>query len=126
MKVDYTGARLYSVMSSKGLQDDSITHFDLLVGRRGRFLRARWTFEKSPPNPVLRVDFSEVRKRTALRPLILTEDHISVDDPDTRDPSDTTKVDASRIKFRITNIDARYAARTCGHGHFDPVDGDSC
>ena len=57
----------------------------------------------SPPNPVLSVDFSEVRA-TAQRPLILTEHHMSVKDVDTLDPSDDTKVDASKIKFRITNI----------------------
>ena len=58
---------------------------------------------ESPPNPVLSVDFSEVRA-TAQYPLILTEDHLSVKDIDTRDPLDDTKVDASKIKFRITNI----------------------
>ena len=57
---------------------------------------------ESPPNPVLRVDFKF--QVTAQRPLILTEDHLSVKDIDTRDPLDDTKVDASKIKFRITNI----------------------
>ena len=61
---------------------------------------------ESPPDPVLEVDFSEVRA-TAQRHLILTQDHISVDDPDTRDPLDASKVDASNIELRITNIPDR-------------------
>ena len=56
--------------------------------------------EESPPNPVLRVDFSKFQ----VTPLILTEDQISVDDPDTRDSADDTKVDASKIKLRIMEI----------------------
>ena len=78
----------------------SISHHDLRV--------SDWTISarlvevtESPPNPVLEVDFSKFQA-TAERPLILTEDHILVDDPDTRDADDN--VDASKIKFRITNI----------------------
>ena len=57
----------------------------------------------SPPNPILEVDFGK-SQTTSQRPLILTEDQIFLNDPDTRDPTDDTKVDASRIKFRITGL----------------------
>ena len=58
---------------------------------------------ESRPNPLLKVYFSNFRA-TERSPLILTEHHLSVQDIDTLDLSDPTKVDASRIKFRITNI----------------------
>ena len=80
----------------------SVIHYDLLLEEGEIFARLVEVAE-SPPNPVLRVDFSEVRA-TAQRPLILTEHHISVKDIDTLNPLDPTKVDASKIKFRITNI----------------------
>ena len=66
-------------------------------------MRACWRLRSRLPNPVLRVDF-DGSQATAQRPLILTEHHLSVKDVDTRDPLDDTKVDASKIKFRITNI----------------------
>ena len=90
------------VTTSANTKRPSISHHDLWLLEGEIFARVVKA-EKSLPNPVLTVDFSEVRA-TAERPLILTEDHISVDDPDTRDPLDATKVDASKIKFRITNI----------------------
>ena len=86
--------------------DDSSTksmiHYDLQLWEGAIFARLVEVAE-SPPNPILTADFSEVRAR-AERPLILTEDHISVKDIDTLDPLDDTKVDASKIKLRITNI----------------------
>ena len=88
--------------SSRSLRDDSITHFDLFWSD-GAFFARPVTFEKLPPNPVLKVDFSN-SQATSLHPLILTEDQISADDPDTRDSSDPKKVDASKIELRITNI----------------------
>ena len=68
-------------------------------------------------NPILRVDFGEVR-RTAQRHLILTEDHISVDDPDTRDPSDDTKVDAVQDRASDNEYPEQHAVRASfGIGH---------
>ena len=97
----------YAKMGSSGRITDtnsgsrhSISHHDVLLS--DGFVRPVEVW-KSKPNPVLSVDFSEVRP-TAQRPLILTEHHISVKDPDTRDSTDPTKLDASKIKFRITNI----------------------
>ena len=78
----------------------SISHHDLLSS--DGFVRLV-EVRKSPLSPVLTVDFSKFQA-TARRPLILTEDQISVDDLDTRDSVDPTKLDASKIKFRITNI----------------------
>ena len=80
----------------------SITHHDLWLSEGEIFVRSVQV-DKSAPNPVLEVDFSKFQA-TATRPLVLSEDHILVDDPDTRDPIDPSKVDASSIKFRITNI----------------------
>ena len=88
------------ILDVSNARRQSISHHDLRV--------SDWTISarlvevtESPPNPVLEVDFSKFQA-TAERPLILTEDHILVDDPDTRDADDN--VDASKIKFRITNI----------------------
>ena len=58
--------------------------------------------KESPSNPILRVDFKF--QATAQQPLILTEDHISVDDIDTRDPLDASKVDASKITLRVSGL----------------------
>ena len=80
----------------------SITHHDLWLSEGEIFVRSVQV-DKSAPNPILEVDFSKFQA-TATRPLVLSEDHILVDDPDTRDPTDPSKVDASSIKFRITNI----------------------
>ena len=80
----------------------SVSHHDLWLSE-GEIVARSVDVGKSPPNPVLSVDFSEVRA-TAQRPLILTEHQIFPNDPDTRDSTDSTKVDASKIKFRITNI----------------------
>ena len=100
--LDYASLRSSTreVISERSLRDDSITHFDLFWSD-GAFFARPVTFEKLPPNPILKVDFSQA---TAGRPLILTEDQISADDPDTRDSSDPKKVDASKIELRITNI----------------------
>ena len=111
---DGGSAENYARMDSSGRVYDSaegdrgsVIHEDFeLFGRgifgRGIFARVLEVAE-SPPNPVLRVDF-DGSQATAQRPLILTEHHLSVKDVDTRDPLDDTKVDASKIKFRITNI----------------------
>ena len=92
----------HKIASERSTRDDSITHFDLFWSD-GAFFARPVTFEKLAPNPILKVDFSKLQA-TSLHPLILTEDQISADDPDTRDSSDTTKVDASKIELRITNI----------------------
>ena len=96
----------YATMSSDGLVRDgddgsmrSVSHHDLWLSEGEIFARLVKVAE-SPPNPILRVDFKF--QVTAQRPLILTQDHISVDDLDTRDVNDN--VDASRIKFRITGL----------------------
>ena len=102
MPYDYTAK--YTSGSSKGKprRANTVTHFDFWLSDGEIWMRPVEVAE-SPPNPVLRVDF-DGSQATALRPLILTEHHLSVKDVDTRDPSDATKVDASEIKFRITNI----------------------
>ena len=99
----------YAKMDSNGLARDvadgsrsSISHHDLWLSFGEVFARPL-DVAASPPNPILEVDFSKSRT-TATRPLILTEDQISVDDPDTRDPLDNAKIDASGIEFRITEI----------------------
>ena len=58
---------------------------------------------ESPPNPMLRVDFSKFQAISQRR-VILTEHHLSVKDVDTLDPLDDTKVDGSRITFRVRGI----------------------
>ena len=105
----------YALMTGNEIEDwedtpvTSMIHYDLSVEKREVFARLVEVAE-SPSNPIMKVDFGEVL-RTAQRHLILTEDHISVDDPDTRDPLDDNKVDASKIELRITNIpdDTLYA-----------------
>ena len=103
-----TSGEDYPVMESNGKVGDdidrskrSVGHHDLWLSE-GEIVARSVKVAESPPNPVLRVDFKF--QVTAQRPLILTEDHLSVKDIDTRDPLDDTKVDASKIKFRITNI----------------------
>ena len=59
--------------------------------------------EESPPNPILWVDSGKFQT-TSLRRLVLSEYHIRLDDVDTRDPSDDTKVDGSEITFRVRGI----------------------
>ena len=95
----YDGESIYDV-SHQSMK--SVSHHDLLLAEGEIFARLVEVAEP-PPNPILRVDF-DGSQATAQRPLILTEHHLSVKDIDTLDPSDPTKVDASRIKFRITNI----------------------
>ena len=80
----------------------SISHHDLRLLDGFGFVRLL-EVKESPVNPILEVDFSKFQA-TALRPLILTEAQILVDDPDTRDSNDPTKLDALKIKFRITEI----------------------
>ena len=77
----------------------SVSHHDLLLEEGEIFARLVEVAE-SPPNPVLRVDFKF--QVTAQHPLILTEDHISVDDVDTVLSSGV--VDPEKITLRITNI----------------------
>ena len=91
----------------------SITHFDLLLSK-GAFLSRGVNLLKSPPNPVLEVDFSSLLG-TAGRTLMLHADHVLVKDPDTRDAVDDTKLDADKIKFRIAGIsDGTLRTRTGG------------
>ena len=104
-----SGGEDYAKMDSNGLAWDvddgsrsSISHHDLRLSAGGIFSRPVEVAE-SPVSPVLRVDFSKLQA-TSQRRVVLREDHIRVDDVDTRDPSDSTKIDASRIKFRITEI----------------------
>ena len=74
---------------------------DASVARAGYY--ARDLEVEASVDPLLVVDFKDVRVDSGQH-LILTEDHILVDDMDTRDPLDDTKVDASKIKFRITGL----------------------
>ena len=80
----------------------SIIHHDLWLNK-GEIVARLVEVKESSSSPVLEVDFSKLQA-TSQRPLILTEEHISVDDLDTRNPSDDTKVDASRIKLRVMGI----------------------
>ena len=81
---------------------NSISHHDFLVSEQ-EILTRKITVVRAPPNPILDVSLDDLQT-TAQRPLILTENHISVVDLDTRDPLDASKVDASKIKLRVTNI----------------------
>ena len=97
----------YASMRPDGLVGDDddgsrrfVSHHDLWLQAGDIFSRPVEVAE-SPPNPVLRVDF-DGSQATAQRPLILTQDHISVDDLDTRDVN--KNVDADKIKFRITGL----------------------
>ena len=99
----------YAKMRPDGLAEDdddrsraSISHHDLWLSTGEIFARLL-EVQKSPPNPFLEVDFSKFQT-TSQRPLILTEAHISVDDVDTRDSADDTKVAASKIELRVTQI----------------------
>ena len=74
---------------------------DASVARAGYY--ARDLEVEASVDPLLVVDFKDVRVDSGQH-LILTEDHILVDDMDTRDPLDDTKVDASKIKFRVTGL----------------------
>ena len=58
----------------------------------------------SPKEPLLSVRGFERISTTAKRYLVLDESHMLVDDADTRDPADNTKVDASRITFRVSDV----------------------
>ena len=105
-------AMMYEYLISDENDDDytsSLVHYDLLLWEGEIFARPVNVRELSS-NPIMKVDLGEVR-RTTQRHLILTEDHISVDDPDTHDPLDDNKVDASKIELRIMNIpdDTLYA-----------------
>ena len=97
-----SGGRVYD--SAEGNRGSVIHEDFVLFGRgilgRGIFARVLEVAE-SPPNPVLRVDFDGSRA-TAQRPLVLSEDQIWVKDVDT--VLGDGSVDASRIKFRITNV----------------------
>ena len=80
----------------------SISHHDLLL-EEGEIFARLVDVAESPPNPILRVDSGKFQV-TSQSPLILTEDHISLEDVDTRDSLDPTKVDGSKITFRVRGI----------------------
>ena len=100
-RMDSSGRVYDSAEGNRG----SVIHEDFVLFGRGIFGRGIFArvleVAESPPNPVLRVDF-DGSQATAQRPLILTEDHLSVKDVDT--VLGDGSVDASRIKFRITNV----------------------
>ena len=77
-----------------------MTHFDLLLSE-GDFFAREVDVEKTTSNPMLKMYSFQA---TSQRPLMLTEDHMSLNDVDTRDPTDNTKVHASRITFRVRNV----------------------
>ena len=80
---------------------DSISHHVFLSG--GDIFARLVEVKESLPNLILGADFSKFQTASQ-RPLISTEDHISLDGPNTQDSLGNTKVDASKIKFRITKI----------------------
>ena len=99
----------YTIVLREGVGDEegrrarsSVSHHDLWLGEWGILARLVDVAE-SPPNPVLRFD-SDKFQVTSGRPLILTEDHIWLKDLDTRDSLDPTKVDGSRITFRVMGL----------------------
>ena len=100
----------YAYMDGNGVFGDtsgnfprrSIIHHDLWLNK-GEIVARLVEVKESSSSPVLEVDFSKLQA-TSQRPLILTEDHIWVDDLDTRNPSDDTKVDPAKITFRVMGI----------------------
>ena len=79
----------------------SVTQFDLLLSEWEIVARSV-DVGKSPPNPVLKVDFGNVQVSNDSR-LVLTEDHILVDDADTLDVDNN--LDASKIKLRVSGLE---------------------
>ena len=77
----------------------SVVVHDLWAQEGGMFSRVV-EVKVSSSSPILEVDFSKFQA-TSQRPLILTEDHISVDDPDTRVQGN---VDASKITLRVSDV----------------------
>ena len=91
----------YPIMRSDGLVGDggdgsrrSVSHHDLWLSE-GEIVARSVDVGKSPPNPVLEVDFGNVLVDNDER-LVLTEDHILVEDVDT--------LDASKITLRVSGV----------------------
>ena len=78
----------------------SISHHDLWLSE-GEIVARSVDVGKSPPNPVLKVDFGNVLVDNEEH-LVLTEDHILVIDVDTVDVNDD--LDASRITLRVSGV----------------------
>ena len=80
----------------------SVGHHDFWLADGEVFMRSVDVGE-SPPNPILKVDFSTLLADSNSKQLVvLTEKHISVYDPDTPNASD--------ISFRVSGVDGRHAA----------------
>ena len=97
----------YAKMQYSGISDirdtdkqPSITIFDLWLSDGEFFLRSL-ELAPSSPNPTVKVDFSELQA-TSERLVILSEDYIVVDDPDTR--LSDGDLDTLNIKLRISGI----------------------
>ena len=95
VELDSNG-RVYDVRGNRR----SVSHHDFWLSRGGILARLV-EVEESPPNPVLQVDFSKLQA-TARRPSILTEDHISVEDPDTL--LSDGRIDPDKITFRVMGM----------------------
>ena len=78
----------------------SLISFDFWLSDGEFFLRLV-ELAPSSPSPTLNVDFSKLQA-TSERLVILSEDYIVVDDPDTR--LDDGRLDASNITLRISGI----------------------
>ena len=95
-KVDTNG----SVVDVGGGSRKSVSHHDLWLSD-GEIVAHSVDVGKSPPNPVLEVDFGNVQVDNDER-LVLTEDHILVKDVDTILNDGT--VDASKITLRVSGV----------------------
>ena len=95
-KVD-TNGRVYDI---GGGNRRSVSHHDLWLSE-GEIVARSVDVGKSPPNPVLKVDFGNVLVDNEEH-LVLTEDHILVIDVDTVDVNDD--LDASRITLRVSGV----------------------
>ena len=82
------------------VSENSISHHDLWLSE-GEIVARSVDVGKSPPNPVLKVDFGNVLVDNEEH-LVLTEDHILVIDVDTVDVNDD--LDASRITLRVSGV----------------------
>ena len=121
----------YARMDATGLAHDdvgkwrySVAHFDSVLSGKAFFWR-KVEVGESTDHPVLEVDVGKLLA-TSLRPLVLGEEHILVDDPDTRLLSDDTKVDPAKIRFRVSNIvDGKLYERTSTAAAWTEMDHDA-
>ena len=96
----------------------SISHHDFLLSD-GRLIERPVSFEELLPNPELKVDFSKAWVDPN-RHLLLTEDHLSVKDPDT--VLSPGVVDPERITLRVMGISGgTLQSRTSASGPWVPM-----